>query len=739
MKRPLAVTGFVYLAASAAAVFLGQGVLLPAGAVMLLGLAMSLKCSRTRRNGAVPLALITALAAFAAVGLYNNAKIVPAEKLAGKQAVINAELCELPYQRYGQYYYTVNALELKSRDGSILHDVKLLVYADEPLEFSPSDIITADVRISRTHNSYDRSKGIIYRAFLPYPQTVRLHEQEHKPLYYYILKMRYGICQRIERLLPDEEAAFVKAFLMGDSYSFDDDTVSSLRAAGLSHIIVVSGLHVAVIVNILMLLFVRIMRMKKRRAAVICSAVLLLYMAVSGFSPSVVRAGIMQIIPMLCAFAFRRSDPFAALGAALLMILIAKPYAAADISLLLSFSATLGILLIQRPMAVRISKGLFRVSRGRRKNRLLISAGAVILDAFTVTLSAVIFALPVTVLYFRQVPAYSVVSSMLTSFALPFLMGSVLIMLVLDISFVLSFLAVPAAFVTGLLTRQILFTADIVSGLPFAYIQLYWGFVPLWVILCAALAAVLYLRRNMRHRIRLFALTAALTFMVGYAANYLVQRDTVTILVPQVGQGVTVMIRNGNDSFVIACGGENSYTQSAVHELCLGSEKSIEYLLLPGKDKEVSRFAENILRDISVDAAGIYDERSYSASVRQALDKCGKVLRYNANDGKIRSIGQDGCVIESLRAYRICAVYVHIKSCRVLLCCDGTDCAGLPEEWLSTDILIVNGELKNTGLLSYDTLIISDREKYSDITYREIDSDGSALRTYMDGSITLKI
>ena len=110
------------------------------------------------------------------------------------------------------------------------------------------------------------------------------------------------------------------------------------------------------------------------------------------------------------------------------------------------------------------------------------------------------------------------------------------------------------------------------------------------------------------------------------------------------------------------------------------NKKIIEYLLLPGKDKEVSRFAENILRDISVDAAGIYDERSYSASVRQALDKCGKVLRYNANDGKIRSIEQDGCVIESLRAYRICAVYVHIKSCRVLLCCAGTDCAGLPEE-----------------------------------------------------------
>ena len=158
MKRPLAVTGFVYLAASAAAVFLSQGILLSVGAVVLLCAAVSLKSARLRKTGVVPLVLITVLAAFVSVGVYTSSKVVPTEKLAGKPVIIEAEITDLPYRQNDRYYYSVNAKTLKSRDGKVYNDVRLLVYSDEPLDASPSDIITADVRLS-AKNRFSSSTG----------------------------------------------------------------------------------------------------------------------------------------------------------------------------------------------------------------------------------------------------------------------------------------------------------------------------------------------------------------------------------------------------------------------------------------------------------------------------------------------------------------------------------------------------------------------------------------------------
>ncbi|MBQ9460362.1 MAG: ComEC/Rec2 family competence protein [Clostridia bacterium] len=738
MKRPLAVTGFVYLAASAAALFLNSKLLLFVGAAVLLCIAVSLKSVHLRKNGVVPLVLITVFAALVSVGVYTSSKVTPTEKLAGKSAVIEAELTELPYMQNDRYYYSVNARTLKSRDGKIYHDVKLLVYCDEPLNASPSDIITADVRLSATKNSYDISKGIIYRAGLPYPRVTRVSPQENKPLYYYVLMLRQLVCEKIDSLLPQDTAAFVKAFLLGDSHSLDGDTLNSLRTAGLSHIIVVSGLHVSVLVNLLMMLFIKLLRLKKRTSLLICGVIILLYMALAGFPPSVVRAGIMHLVVLLCAYIFRRSDPMAALGLSLLIILAAKPYAATDISLLLSFSATFGILVSQKPMAAWINARLFTAQKSSvRRRSIILSAGRLIADVITVTISAVVFSLPVTIIYFRQVPLYGVLSSVLVAFTVPVLMVSVLLMIV--IGFLSVFAAASFSYLTVALTRQILFTAKTVSELPFSRVTFYYSFVPMWVGLCVILAAALYLQRNMRFRVRIFALSAALTFVFSLTADYFIRQDAVSIYIPDTGQGVTVMLSCGDTSALLACGGDYTFINDTANEIRTRSSERVSYLLLLDKDRKISSFAERLLSDIHVDTAGVYDPDSFNEGVREALRKCSRVISFSSLDGTVRVMETGGFRIESLRKYKTCAAFVRVKNMSILLCCDGTDCEDLPGEWRSADMLIVNGELKNTALLHYDILVISDGEKYSDITYRELDTAAVVRRTYEDGSVTIKL
>ena len=740
MKRPLAVTGFVYLAASAAAVFLGQSALIPVGAALLFCAAFSLKCTRLRMGGIVPLVLITSLAAFVSVGVYTASSVTPVQGLSGQQVIIEAELCDLPYQRYDQYYYTVNARELKARDGTLYHDVKLLLYCDEPLDAAPYDIIKTEVRLSARQNSYDNAKGIIYRAYLPYPQVASVNVPESRPLNYYALKLRYHVLERIDSLLPEEQADFVKAFLLGDRYSLSDETVSVLRSAGLSHIIAVSGLHVTIITYLLMILLSGVLRLKKRTSALICVLALLLYMALTGFTPSVVRAGIMHLVVLLCTAFFRRSDPMAALGLSLLVILIAKPYAAADISLLLSFSATLGILMAQKPMSEYISGRLFPSPEHRsiRRKSFIRTAGMFLIDAITVSFSAVLFSLPVTILYFRQIPVYGVLSSLLTVLTVPLLMGSVLLMLLFSMTTVLGALASPFAFIAGILTGQILSVAGLVSRLLFSQVSLYYRFVPVWVVFCVVLASALYLRKDKRHRVRIFALTALLTFVSGCTASLISQRDAVSIYVPHVGQGITAVIRDGDKTVVLACGGEKTYTTEAVDCIRYSPSDKISYLLLMNKNGSVSGYAARLMTEFGVETAGIYDEERFSDEVRAGLETCGRVLSFSSAEGKESCVEIGHCRIESLREKGVCAVRLIVKNYRLLLCCDGTDCGRLPQEWLVNDMLIVHGELKNTGLLSYDTLIISDREKYSDITYRELDGD-RVLRTYEDGNISFRL
>lgn len=73
-------------------------------------------------------------------------------------------------------------------------------------------------------------------------------------------------------------------------------------------------------------------------------------MAVTGFAHSVVRAGIMMIIVSFASSNLRIADSLNNLGFAAIVLTAFNPYAVADIGMLLSFSATTGIILWSRPI-----------------------------------------------------------------------------------------------------------------------------------------------------------------------------------------------------------------------------------------------------------------------------------------------------------------------------------------------------------------------------------------------------
>ena len=95
----------------------------------------------------------------------------------------------------------------------------------------------------------------------------------------------------------------------------------------------VSGAHITIFIAVLCELFGK---RRRRLTSIVSFAAVLLMMAMFGFSASVVRAGIMLMITQSAPLFCRRTDVLNSLCAALLLMTVLTPFAAADPALLMS-------------------------------------------------------------------------------------------------------------------------------------------------------------------------------------------------------------------------------------------------------------------------------------------------------------------------------------------------------------------------------------------------------------------
>ena len=132
--------------------------------------------------------------------------------------------------------------------------------------------------------------------------------------------------------------------MLGEREYLSSETRHDFARVGLSHVLALSGMHLAILSFAIEMLLSRLGVMKKPRKIVQIIFVLV-YMTLTGFPASVMRAGIMLIISSLLFLLSRRADSITSLFISITVILIAEPYATFDIGLWLSVFATLGILL----------------------------------------------------------------------------------------------------------------------------------------------------------------------------------------------------------------------------------------------------------------------------------------------------------------------------------------------------------------------------------------------------------
>ena len=275
-----------------------------------------------------------------------------------------------------------------------------------------------------------------------------------------------------------------------------EEARSDLSEAGLSHILAVSGLHCGFLMTLILLLTGR---HRHRLAAALALPVLMFYTLLTGASPSVVRACIMVVFVLAAPLFQRDSDPPTTLSAALFLILLANPFAAASISLQLSFGAMAGLLWL----TPKLQDLLLGERPSGKVCRLLVSS-------LSATVGAMAFTVPLCAVYFGSLVLISPVSNLLclTASSLVFTLGLGAVLA--------SFLWVPLGtvigFVPALLTRYILWISGVLASVPHHALYFTNPYLKYWLVFLYVLfAAAFFLRPKARRKYAVAGVLAAVS------------------------------------------------------------------------------------------------------------------------------------------------------------------------------------------------------------------------------------
>lgn len=447
-----------------------------------------------------------------------------ARQLDGTRAVVEAEVLDWPQcnESGGQAEVRVG------RTKCILY-----MYDKNYIELTPGDMIETDAKFRmRDADNHYMAQGIPLFAYAQGAPKVVGTAPFSLTASGALIRARLGAV--LTEIYSERSAPFMKALLLGDRRELKDDvfTYSMMKNAGVSHCVAVSGMHVSILVGLIYLLLG-----KRRFAAVACMPVTVLFMAVTGFAPSVVRAGIMQIALCISALIRREYDSRTSLMLALAALLAINPCSIKNAALQLSFAASLGIILFY--------------------NRFNVIKIKYVGDTLAVTAGALIFTVPIMAVTFGSVSVIAPITNLLVLWAvsLCFSLG----IFSAGTGMISAVAGKLLAVVPELLAEYIRRVTKLCGMLPFASVGTDGLAVKLWLaVLYGLLIWFLLDRRKYRK-----ALIFTCVYVAGAAAVMLAGRmgsggDRMRFAALDVGQGQCVVFTTKTCTAVIDCGG-NSY------------------------------------------------------------------------------------------------------------------------------------------------------------------------------------
>ena len=482
-------------------------------------------------------------AAFLWVWLFHGLYLADAEKLDGQTVPCSVQITDFS-----------EATDWGIRaDGKVKLEGKayrIRIYSTEISVLSPGDVVEGEFELSVTFGetaeySYQSANGV----FLTGSQAgeAEISAPEKIPLSCYPALLRKEIQGILQRTFPDDTLAFVNALLLGDRSALDYPTLSALSVSGIRHVVAVSGLHVSILFSFVYMFF------GYRRVAtpVIGGILLLLFAAVTGFTPSVVRAGIMHGL-MLGSMAFQKEyDPPTAFSFAVLSMLTLNPLSVTSVGLQLSAGCLVGIFLFSGSIRNFILSDKCLGSPRPKTisgNLKVWAAGSV-----SMTFSTWITTAPLCAVYFGTVSLIGVLTNLLTLWIITLIFWGILAVCVLGAVYLP--LGKSVAWLFSWPIRLVLYVSRTFASFPLASVYTQSVYVVAWLAFCYLLVGAFLLMKKKHPWVLAFCLIVSLAAAV--AASWIEPRlDQYRFTVLDVGQGQSILIRNNGRNYLVDCGSD---------------------------------------------------------------------------------------------------------------------------------------------------------------------------------------
>ena len=412
-NRPLAILCFLFSLTLAACALFGaifNLILAAAALLLLLALAAVILFRHARRCVFLCFCVTTVtLGSFGGLLLYGYT--VQGERFGDLRVTVEGTVSEVSQTDHGtDLYVFTESLNGKEMRGLLyVTGVEEVVRVGDTVCFDAS--LTYPSEWEDDERYFSLSDGVFARArlvsdFCVTGKTVSLPLR----LLCMLSLWRDGLSDRLLVGVEGDSGALMSAMLLGRRDLLSSAIARDFRRAGMSHILCISGFHLALLGGLVLRLF-RACGLSRRVSYASMAGAVVFYAALTGFPVSVVRAGVMLILLALSKILFRRADGMTSLAVAAAFILLVTPHAVYDYGFWLSVMATFGILVYSE----------WRAKRQGKENRPFwhraLSAAA---ESLCVTLSAIFATLPLSAVFFGET---SLIAPLTNLLLLPLLEG----------------------------------------------------------------------------------------------------------------------------------------------------------------------------------------------------------------------------------------------------------------------------------------------------------------------------
>ena len=400
---------------------------------------------------------------------------------AGKEVTANIIFTETEYKSSAYYRSRCEVI-----GNSVLPKGTKLTLWHEPADVDSGYIFEAKISLEKIDEEY---KAMNYSEEIYLCGNVKSLEKTDK--YDGIMRAVDSVRQYIKRTLfggmSFDSASTMCAVAFGDKGYFSDEFYNNVKASGVAHVMVVSGMHLGILVGLALYIAEKFIYNPKLRALIMYLVVIMLT-SVCGFTMSILRAGITYIIMGIGLLLNRDYTPENALGGAVVIILLSSPFAVFSVSFLLSVLSTLGILAVALPVCKYIDSKVVGIPKFIRY----------VLNLAVISLSALVLTLPVVIYVFGYVSTVAVVTNLLITFAVTLALSITVLALIVSLLFpnmgklILS--------LSDLIVKYINLVINFMGGLPFATAEVptyFWIFAVLLIFCVFWLLLACKKRNNM--------------------------------------------------------------------------------------------------------------------------------------------------------------------------------------------------------------------------------------------------